>query len=187
MRNEAIISKGIDWTMIWLYIILITIGLLCIYSVEQRSQENILQNISGLKKNYSRQLLFIVICAVVAILILLTDSKFFTATANISYVFGIVLMMLTFVVGKNINGSKSWIPLGFFNLQPVETCKIFTALALSKYLSRSETDFNKWQSQVIAGLFALIPIGFSLMQNETGLALVYFAFLIPMYREGLPA
>src|SRR5207253_6951446 len=79
-----------------------------------------------------------------------------------------------------------WIPLGFFNLQPVETCKIFTALALAKYLSRPETDFRKTRSQIIAAVLALVPVAFSLMQNETGLALVYFAFLIPMYREGLP-
>jgi len=186
MRNEGVISKGIDWTMIWLYIILLAIGLLCIYSVEQRSNENILQNIAGLKKNYARQLLFIGISAVVAIFILLTDSKFFTATANISYVFGIGLMMLTFVLGKDINGSRSWIPLGFFNLQPVETCKIFTALALAKFLSRTETDFNTKRAQLIAAALTLLPIAFSLMQNETGLALVYFAFVIPMYREGLP-
>jgi rod shape determining protein RodA len=173
--------------MVWLYIILISIGFICIFSVEHRSSENVLQTIIGLKKNYSRQLLFIGISAVVATFLLLTDSKLFTATANLSYAFGLLLMMATFVVGKEINGSRSWIPLGFFNLQPVETCKIFTALALSKYLSRPETDFRKWQSQIIAALFALIPIGFSLMQNETGLALVYFAFLIPMYREGLPA
>jgi rod shape determining protein RodA len=187
MRNEAVISKGVDWIMVWLYIILVAIGFLCIFSVEHRSQENVLQTIIGLKKNYSRQLLFIGISAIVATFLLLTDSKLFTATANISYVFGLLLMMATFVVGMEINGSKSWIPLGFFNLQPVETCKIFTALALAKYLSRSETDFDKTQSQIIAALFALIPIGFSLMQNETGLALVYFAFLFPMYREGLPA
>ena len=121
-----------------------------------------------------------------AILILLTDSKFFTATANIGYVLGIILMMATFVVGKDINGSKSWIPLGFFNLQPVETCKIFAALALSKYLSRTETDFEKPRSQLIAAAIVLTPAVFSILQNETGLALVYFAFLIPMYREGLP-
>lgn len=186
MRNQAIISKGVDWTMIWLYIILVAIGFLCIFSVEYRSQENVLQTIMGLKKNYSRQLLFIGISAVTAIFILLTDSKLFTTFANLSYAFGIVLIITTFFVGKEINGSKSWIPLGFFNLQPVETCKIFTSLALAKFLSRSETDFNKPKSQIIAGLLALIPIGFSLMQNETGLALVYFAFLIPMYREGLP-
>ncbi len=186
MRNETVISKGVDWIIVWLYLILIVIGFLCIFSVEHRSQENILQTIIGLKKNYSKQLLFIGISAVVAIFLVLTDSKLFTATSNITYAFGLLLMMATFFVGREINGSKSWIPLGFFNLQPVETCKIFTALALAKYLSRSETDFNKTQSQITAALFALIPIGFSLMQNETGLALVYFAFLFPMYREGLP-
>jgi rod shape determining protein RodA len=186
MGNEAGISKGVDWIMVWLYIIFISIGFLCIFSVEHRTQENILQNIIGLKKNYSKQLLFIGISAVVATFLLLTDSKLFTATANLSYALGILLMMATFVLGREINGSKSWIPMGFFNLQPVETCKIFTALALAKYLSRSETDFDKTQSQLFAALFALIPIGFSLMQNETGLALVYFAFLFPMYREGLP-
>jgi rod shape determining protein RodA len=186
MRDQVIISKGIDWITVWFYIIFVFIGLLCIFSVEYHHSENILENISGLKKNYARQLLFIGISAVVAIFILLTDSKFFTATANISYVFGILLMLATFVLGKNINGSRSWIPLGFFNLQPVETCKIFTALALSKYLSRPETNFENARSQLIAAAIALTPAVFSILQNETGLALVYFAFLIPMYREGLP-
>lgn len=186
MRSQAVISKGIDWVTIWLYIFFVCLGILCIFSVEYHNNENILQNITGLKKNYSRQLLFAFISAVIGIVILLTDSKFFTATANLGYAFGIVLMMATFVVGKNINGSRSWIPLGFFNLQPVETCKIFAALALSKYLSRVETNFEKTQSQLIAAAIVLTPAAFSILQNETGLALVYFAFLIPMYREGLP-
>ena len=186
MRNENVISKGVDWVTVWFYIIFVCVGLLCIFSVEYHNNENIIQNITGLKKNYSRQLLFMGISALIAIFILLTDSKFFTATANISYVLGIILMMATFVVGKNINGSKSWIPLGFFNLQPVETCKIFAALALSKYLSRPETNFERPRSQLIAAAIVLTPAAFSILQNETGLALVYFAFLIPMYREGLP-
>ncbi len=186
MRNENVISKGVDWVTVWLYMVFVCVGLLCIFSVEYHNNENIIQNITGLKKNYSRQLLFMGISALIAIFILLTDSKFFTATANIGYVFGIILMIATFVVGKNINGSKSWIPLGFFNLQPVETCKIFAALALSKYLSRPETNFERPRSQLIAAAIVLTPAAFSILQNETGLALVYFAFLIPMYREGLP-
>ena len=186
MRNEAAITKGVDWVLIWMYILFVSIGVLCIFSVEYHNNEDIFKNIIGLKKNYSRQLLFIGISAVIAIFILLTDSKFFTATANISYVFGIILMMATFILGKNINGSKSWIPLGFFNLQPVETCKIFASLALAKYLSRPETNFEKPRSQLIAAALALTPAAFSILQNETGLALVYFSFLIPMYREGLP-
>lgn len=186
MNNQAVISKGIDWVTIWFYIILVCIGILCIFSVEYHNNENILQNIIGLKKNYSRQILFLGISVVIAVVILLTDSKFFTATANLSYVLGIFLMMATFVVGRDINGSKSWIPLGFFNLQPVETCKIFTALALAKYLSRPETNFERPRSQLIAAAVILTPAAFSILQNETGLALVYFSFLIPMYREGLP-
>ncbi len=186
MNNQAVISKGIDWVTIWFYIILVCIGILCIFSVEYHNNENILQNIIGLKKNYSRQILFLGISVVIAVVILLTDSKFFTATANLSYVLGIFLMIATFVVGKDINGSKSWIPLGFFNLQPVETCKIFTALALAKYLSRPETNFERPRSQLIAAAVILTPAAFSILQNETGLALVYFSFLIPMYREGLP-
>src|SRR6185312_15206704 len=186
MNNQAVISKGIDWVTILFYIILVCIGILCIFSVEYHNNENILQNIIGLKKNYSRQILFLGISVVIAVVILLTDSKFFTATANLSYVLGIFLMMATFVVGKDINGSKSWIPLGFFNLQPVETCKIFTALALAKYLSRPETNFERPRSQLIAAAIILAPAAFSILQNETGLALVYFSFLIPMYREGLP-
>ncbi|MGN6265140.1 MAG: rod shape-determining protein RodA [Ginsengibacter sp.] len=186
MRDQAIISKGIDWLSVWLYIILVAIGVLCIFSVEYHGNENFWGDLIALKKNYSRQVLFIGISAIIATFILLTDSKFFTATANLSYALGIVLMMATFVLGKDINGSRSWIPLGFFNLQPVETCKIFTALALSKYLSRPETNFQSIRSQLIAAAIALTPAVFSLLQNETGLALVYFAFFIPMYREGLP-
>lgn len=186
MHNQIEISKGIDWLMVWFYIILVTLGILCIYSVEYRQGESFFHTLATFNKNYSRQLLFAGICAIVAIFILLTDSKFFTAMANVSYVFGIILILLTFVLGKEINGSKSWIPLGFFNLQPIETCKIFTALALSKFLSRPETNFENPRSQFIAGAIILTPAVLSIFQNETGLALVYFSFLIPMYREGLP-
>lgn len=186
MQEKVVISKGVDWLTVWFYIIFVSIGFLCIFSVEYRPEEDVFHNILTLQKNYSRQLLFIAIAAIAAVFILLTDSKFFTATANIGYAFGILLILATFVLGRNVSGSKSWIPLGFFNLQPVETFKIFAALALSKYLARPETRFSSPRSQIIAAAIVLTPAVFSILQNETGLALVYFAFLIPMYREGLP-
>ena len=186
-RNEQIISKGINWTVIFLYLVLVFIGLIAIFSVEFRPGDDLVKSIAGLKTNYSKQLLYFGICLVLGIFILITDSKFFTATANLFYVFGIILLLATFVLGKNVNGSRSWIPLGFMNLQPAETCKIFVALALAKYLSRLETDFRQWRSQLIAIGLSLTPAVFSILQNETGLALVYFAFFIVLYREGLPA
>ncbi len=184
-RNPAL-GKGVDWLLVWLYAILVMIGLLCIFSVEYRSTDNVISSFLGFKKNYSKQFFFFVFCIVLATFILLIDSKLFTATANFSYLIGIVLILLTFVIGKEIKGSKSWIPLGFMNLQPVELCKIFTSLALAKFLSMPETNFTRPKSQVIAAAISFLPAVLSILQGETGLALVYFSFLIPMYREGLP-
>jgi rod shape determining protein RodA len=184
-KNSSLV-KGNDKVMLWLYAIIILIGLVCIYSVEYKSSDNFTQTLIGFKKNYSKQFFFFLGCCVIGTFILLFDSKLFTASANLSYLIGIVLILATFVVGKEIKGSKSWIPLGFMNLQPVELCKIFTALALSKFLSLQETDFNKPRSQAIAAAIAFSPAVLSILQGETGLALVYFSFLIPMYREGLP-
>ncbi|TXT34304.1 MAG: rod shape determining protein RodA, partial [Chitinophagaceae bacterium] len=186
MNRQHKISQGVDYTVIWLYAILVAIGILCIFMVEYRTDTNWLQSFLSGKTNYSKQFIFACICVVIATLILLTDSKLFTAFANLMYVFGILLMLATFVIGKNISGSKSWIPLsGGFNLQPVEICKIFTALALAKFLSRQETDFTKLKSQVIAGIICLLPAVISVAQHEAGMALVYFSFFLVMFREGL--
>ncbi|MEN9598905.1 MAG: hypothetical protein RL596_1216 [Bacteroidota bacterium] len=180
------ISQGIDTTIVWLYAILVMIGILCIFMVEYRNDGHWLQSFLNGKTSYSKQFIYAGVCTILATFILLTDSKFFTAFANLLYAFGILLMLSTFVIGKNINGSKSWIPLfGGFNLQPVEICKIFTALALAKFLSRQETDFSKLKSQLIAGVITLLPAIISIIQHEAGMALVYFCFFLVMFREGL--
>ncbi len=186
MNRQKNISQGVDYTIIWLYGILMAIGILCIFMVEYRTDTNWAQTFLSGKTNYSKQLIFAGVCVIIATLILLTDSKLFTAFANLFYAFGILLMFATFVIGKNINGSKSWIPLGGgFNLQPVEICKIFTALALAKFLSRQETDFSKLKSQILAGIICLLPAVISVTQHEAGMALVYFSFFLVMFREGL--
>jgi rod shape determining protein RodA len=189
MKQEPqLMGKGTDMLVVVLYYLLIAIGVIAIFSVEYRFNENVLQSILELKKNYSKQILFVGISSLVAMVVLLIDSKFFAAMANLMYLGGIVLMLLTFVIGKDISGSRSWIALGGgFNLQPAELCKVFTALALAKYLSRQETDFSKFQSQLVAFALTLTPAVLSIAQKELGLALVYFSFFLVLYREGLPA
>jgi rod shape determining protein RodA len=184
-KRSPEISKGIGWLAIWLYLFLCLIGIICIFSVEYR-EGNVMQSFLEFKKEYSKQLFFFGISAVVAVFILLTDSKFFTATANLSYLLGICLIMATFAVGKEVGGSKSWIPLGFMNIQPVELCKIFTSLAVAKYISSPETDFRKTRSQLIAAAIAFAPAILSVLQKEPGAAIVYFSFAIAFFREGLP-
>jgi len=180
-------SKNIDWLLVWLYALLVCIGVLCIFMVEYNPNNFSAASFFNGDTNYSKQILFAGICVVVATFIILSDSKLYPAFANLMYVFGIILMLSVFVIGKNINGSKSWIPLGGgFNLQPAELCKIFAALALAKYLSQLNMDFTKLQSQFIATVLVMLPALISILQNETGLALVYMSFFIVMYREGLP-
>jgi len=180
-------SKGTDLAVIILYLMMACIGILAIFMVEYNPNSNWATSFISGKTSYSKQFFFLIFCSSVGVFILLTDSKVFTALANILFASGLVLMLATFLIGKEINGSKSWIPIaGGFNLQPAELCKVFTALALAKFISRPETDFSKIQSHLIAGAMIAIPAILSIGQHELGLALVYSAFIFAMYREGLP-
>jgi rod shape determining protein RodA len=180
-------SKGTDLAVIVLYLLMASIGILSIFMVEYNPNSDWATSFISGKTGYSKQFFFLIFCSFIGVFILLMDSKVFTALANILFAGGILLMLATFVLGKEINGSKSWIPIaGGFNLQPAELCKIFTALALAKFISRPETDFTKLQSHMIAGGMIAIPAILSIMQHELGLAIVYSAFIFAMYREGLP-
>jgi rod shape determining protein RodA len=185
-RNPAI-SKGIDWSLVWIYLLLVAIGLTAIFAVTYKEGDPILQSFLKFKTDYSKQFFFFGIGLILAMIILLTDSKFFSATANLGYAAGIFALLLVFPLHSNIKGTQSIIKLGAFNFQPAEFCKIFVALALAKYLSRPETDFTKTRSQLIAAGISLFPAAAAVLQHETGLALVYFSFFIVMFREGLPS
>jgi rod shape determining protein RodA len=185
-QNPAI-SKGIDWSLVWIYLLLVSIGLTAIFAATYKEGDAIFSTFIGFKTDYSKQFYFFLFSFVLGFVILLTDSKFFSATANLLYALGIFMLLLVFPFHSAIKGTESIIKLGAFNFQPAELCKIFVALALSKYLSRPETDFTKTRSQLIAAGIALFPAALTIMQSETGLALVYFAFFIVMYREGLPS
>ncbi len=186
-RHQPAISKGIDWSLVGIYLLLVTIGLTAIFAATYKEGDPILQSFIRFKTDYSKQFFFFIAGAVLAFFILLTDSKFFAATANLGYVFGIFALLLVFPFHSDIKGTKSIIKLGEFNFQPAEFCKIFVALALAKYLSRPETDFSKTRSQLVAAAIALFPAALTVLQSETGLALVFFSFFIVMYREGLPS
>jgi rod shape determining protein RodA len=185
-RNPAI-SKGVDWVMIWLYMALVAIGLLSIFSVTYREGDNVIQSFLSTKTDYSKQFYFFIISLIIGLFILLTDSKFFTATANIWYSFGILLLLLVFPFHTEVKGTNSIIRFGGFQIQPAEICKVFVCLALAKYLSRVETDFTKTRSQLIAAAIVIAPALITIAQKETGLALVFFSFFLVMFREGLPA
>ena len=186
-REQGAISKGVDWSLIWIYLLLVTIGIVAIFAVTYKDGDPVIYSFFSFKTDYSKQLYFLGIAAVLATFILLTDSKFFTATANLWYMVGIVLLLLVFPFHSRVKGTESIIRFGGFQFQPAEFCKVCVALALAKYLSLPDLDFRRTKSHLIAAGIALVPALLTLMQSETGLALVYFSFFLVMYREGLPA
>jgi rod shape determining protein RodA len=186
-RKESGFSKSIDWSFIWIYLLLVGIGIMAIFGVTYKDGDPMVASFFAFKTDYSRQLLYFFIAAVLGIFILLTDSKFFPATANLFYAAGIVLLLLVFPFHSRVKGTESIIRFGGFQFQPADLCKVFVCLALAKYLSLPNLDFSKTKSQLIAAAIALLPAVMTLMQSETGLALVYFSFFLVMYREGLPS
>src|SRR6476661_154088 len=184
--EKARIGKGVDGILIALYFLLIGIGLMSIFAVTYHEGDPIVSSFFTFKTDYSKQLYFFFIAFVIGIFILLTDSKFFPATANLWYAVGFVLLLLVFPLHSNVKGTESIIRFGGFNFQPADFCKVFVCLALAKYLSRVDTDFTKTRSQLTAAAIAIAPALVTIAQSETGLALVYFSFFLVMYREGLP-
>ena len=94
-RNPTI-SKGVDWSLVWIWFILCAIGITSIVAAEYHDGDNVVQGFISLKTDYSRQLMWVILSGIVGTFVLLTDSKFFTATANLGYAFGIFLLLLVF-------------------------------------------------------------------------------------------
>ncbi|MCO5235730.1 MAG: rod shape-determining protein RodA [Chitinophagaceae bacterium] len=186
-RNTGFVRK-MDSLLLWLYILLCVIGIISIFAATYIEGDSIIDGFLSSRTDYGKQSMFFVFSLLLGIIIMLTDSKFFTATANLWYTLGIILLLMVFPFHSNIKGTESIIKFGdAFQLQPIQLCIVFTNLALAKYISRVETDFTKLRSQLIAASIVMAPALLAIFQKETGLALVYFSFFLVMFREGLPA
>lgn len=182
-KPKTLIER-IDWTMVILYLVLSVVGILCIFSVEHRSTD---LSFFLLQKNYMKQIVFFGVSLLAAFIILMLDSKIFTSFPFLGYVIGFFLLLLALTpLGKGVKGSHSWLNLGILTFQPGELMKLFTALSIAKFLTLQNTNFSTLKHRLICASFAVVPALIIIMQNETGLALVYFSFFLAMYREGLP-
>ena len=124
MKNNSFeLSKGVDWTLMLVYLLLVIAGIASIFATTYRS-EDIFRGFITLKTDYSRQSFYFLISLIIGVFILLTDSKFFTATANIMYSLGIIMLLLVFPFHTEIKGTESIIRFSYF-LQDNSHAKIF--------------------------------------------------------------
>ncbi|MBD0851655.1 rod shape-determining protein RodA [Maribacter arenosus] len=175
--------KRIDWLTIFIYIALVVIGWVNIYSSTFTDTDPSIFNFSSL---HGKQLFFFGVSILAIILIMALEANFYERFSSLLYVIAIVLLLGLFVFGKTIAGATSWYNLGFFNLQPSEFAKVATALALAKFLSDIQTDIKRRKDQLFALGIILLPAILIVPQPDPGSALVFFALLFVIFREGLP-
>ena len=180
------IENKIDWVTIMLYAAIIIFGWLNIYAAcYDESHSAILD----LTTKHGKQLLWIAVSLLLAVVITHIRPSLYSATAYIIYLIILGLLVITLFIGSVIKGGQSWIDFGFFKFQPSEFAKFATALALAKYISSldNENDYNNPRTKVIAWTLILIPAALILLQHDTGSALVFASFLLPLYRHGMSA
>jgi rod shape determining protein RodA len=124
-------------------------------------------------------------CIVAFFLIIFTKNKFFDSISTVLYFISIILLLSLFIFGSERGGAKSWYIIGPISFQPTEFAKLCTALFLAKFLSIIQTDLKKTRDIFIVGVIILIPVILIILQPDPGSALVFFAFIFPILREGL--
>ena len=177
-------SKGtkFDWTTIFIYIALVAIGWVNIYSASYSSTSTVFFDFSQI---YIKQLVWISLSLILIPFILTVEAKFYERFSSVIYIISLILLIGLFFLGKNVNGATSWYFLGGFSIQPSEFAKAATALALAKYVSDIQTDLKSFKDQIKSLIIVFLPALIIIPQPDPGSALVYVALIFPLYREGL--
>lgn len=171
-----------DWITVVLYLFLVLFGWLNIYAA---CYDETHAEILDFSVQHGKQLIWMGTAFVVALCVILIKPRIFSNIAYIIYGIVIALLILTLFIGTVTNGGQSWIDFGIFKLQPSEFAKFATALALAKYVGDINTDLKQRQTQLVLSAVVLIPCLLILLQHDTGSALVFTAFLLAFFREGL--
>lgn len=182
MRQQKSIFDNLDWVLVALFLVMVFLGWFNIYAAVYNEEH---KSIFDLSQNYGKQLAWIGTSIFIAVFILLLDGKFFTISAYPIYGLVILTLILVLVFGREVSGSKSWFEVGSFRIQPAEFGKFATALVIAKFLGTLNIKFEDTRTKLITAVFIAAPALLILMQNDTGSALVYGAFLFVLYREGL--
>lgn len=178
--------KDIKWSLVLLWASLTVIGLIAIYSATQGPVSQFLP--ASIQQNFDKQLIFVAISVGVIFLVQFISPRIFEDGAYLFYGLTLLLMVITLMIGVEVNGAKSWLRIGGINFQISELMKVTTLLAAANYLTsqRNVSAGNLQHSLAVTGLF-IIPIALLLLQNDTGTALIFAAVLpVMLFWSGLP-
>ncbi len=183
MRQQKNIYKDIDWITLLIYVVLVFIGWINIYSVIYSEESS---KILDFTSSSGKQLIWICISFLIGFFVLIIDAKFFSTFSYIIYGITLLLLVAVLFLGTEVNGSKSWFIINeSLKFQPSEIAKFATSLAVAKYLSTINIKMEDFKTRLNVAIIIGIPIVLILLQNETGSVLVFFSLIFVLYREGL--
>ena len=181
-RNPGVL-RSLDWWTILIYIALLSFGWISVCGASYSYGET---DIFSLATRSGMQIVWIATSIMLGFVIVMLDDRFYDTFAYIIYALLLLLLFATIFNPHSIKGSRSWLVLGPLRLQPAEFAKFATALALAKFMSAYGYSINQWKHFAATLLIILLPMVCIVLQRETGSALVYLAFFLMFYREGMP-
>ena len=179
--NTSLFGR-LDMTAVGLYIALVIVGFVCITAASFEEES---LNYLSLSHNYMKQLMWIGISSVVALVILLLDRRLFHMFAYPAYILGLALLVACLLFGREVNGAKAWFEFGGVRIQPVEFAKIATALMMARVMSSYSFNIKRLPDLVKVAGVILLPLAIIVLQNDTGSGLVLCSFLFVLFREGI--
>jgi len=182
MRRSINIWNGIDKVTIVLYLALVIMGWFNIYAAVYNEEH---KYIFDLSQRYGKQFIWILAAIVMAIFVVIIDTRFYLFFAWFIYAFLIFLLILVLVIGREVNGARSWFEFGPVSLQPSEFAKFATALALASYLSSHRQEMTKLKGIIPAAGIILLPALLTAIQPDMGSTIVFFSFFFVLFREGM--
>ena len=143
-------------------------------------------DVFSLSTRSGMQIVWIGTSICLAFVVLMLDDRYYDTFAYALYGLMVLLLFATIFNPVSIKGSRSWLVLGPLRVQPAEFAKFATALAISKFMSTYGYNIHRLRDFFLSCAIVMLPMGCIVLQNETGSALVYLAFFLMFYREGMP-
>ncbi|MBN2765071.1 MAG: rod shape-determining protein RodA [Paludibacteraceae bacterium] len=182
MSKNVSIKYAIDWTTVVYFVLLVFMGWISIYGASYDFDQT---GILDWEQRAGKQFVWILTAFGLGGMLLLVDYKMYNFFAYVIYAVVILLLIVTIFVAPDIKGSRSWLVMGPISFQPAELAKMATALALSRFMSAYNYKVKGWRDLLPLSLFILLPFALIILQKETGSALVFLAFTLMLYREGM--
>ncbi len=182
MKRNINVWDRIDKITILLFLLMIFMGWLNIYAAVYNEERS---GILDLTQRYGKQFVWIVAGLVIAIFVVIIDSRFYFFFSWFIYGSLMLLLLMVLLFGSVVNGARSWFEFGGFSLQPSEFAKFGTALALASYLSARRQDLTKLAVMIPAVGIIMLPALLTALQPDMGSMIIYFSLFLVLFREGM--